>query len=227
MPDEVKRIVCLANSRKLSGRCIAGKELLPDGSIGAWIRPVTRRENGEVPLAACRYPDHGEIEVLDVLDIRLQRQSPKDYQQENWTLNPTNTWSKVRELPVQQVTELVDAVGLLWTPGHKTMHGLNDRVPFDEAVSFSESLKFIEVRNLKIRVFVPGESFGETRRRVQGRFRYNHLDYWLWVTDALWEREYLQKADGYYFVGQSYLTISLGEPHEGYAYKLIAAIITH
>ena len=35
MPTKtVKRIVCLANSRKLSGRCIAGKELLQDGRAG-------------------------------------------------------------------------------------------------------------------------------------------------------------------------------------------------
>jgi hypothetical protein len=30
----MKRIICLANSRKLSGRCIAGKEILPDERLG-------------------------------------------------------------------------------------------------------------------------------------------------------------------------------------------------
>lgn len=35
----VRRIVCLANSRKLSGRCIAGKELLSDKLIAAIIQP--------------------------------------------------------------------------------------------------------------------------------------------------------------------------------------------
>ncbi len=44
----LKRIVCLANSRKYSGRCIAGKELLADGRPGRWIRPVSARENEEV-----------------------------------------------------------------------------------------------------------------------------------------------------------------------------------
>ena len=29
----VKHIVCLANSRKMSGRCVAGKELLDDGGL--------------------------------------------------------------------------------------------------------------------------------------------------------------------------------------------------
>jgi len=30
----VKRIVCLANSVKTGGTCIAGRELLPDGQYG-------------------------------------------------------------------------------------------------------------------------------------------------------------------------------------------------
>jgi len=37
-----KRIVCLANSRKMRGRCIAGRELLPD-NVGPWVRPVSDR----------------------------------------------------------------------------------------------------------------------------------------------------------------------------------------
>ena len=32
----VKRIVCLANSRKLTGRCVAGKELLEGNRLGGW-----------------------------------------------------------------------------------------------------------------------------------------------------------------------------------------------
>jgi len=43
----VKRLVCLANSRKLSGRCVAGRELSGGRPIG-WVRPVSARENEEV-----------------------------------------------------------------------------------------------------------------------------------------------------------------------------------
>src|SRR5580658_3890257 len=37
---ETRTIVCLANSRRLSGRSIAGKEILADG-YGKWIRPAS------------------------------------------------------------------------------------------------------------------------------------------------------------------------------------------
>ena len=40
------------------------------------------------------------------------------------------------------------------------------------------------------------------------------------------EQLYLGKPNGEYPVGQAYLTISLGEPYEEYAYKLIAAVVT-
>lgn len=60
---------------------------------------------------------------------------------------------------------------------------------------------------------------------MQGFFRLGAEEYALWVTDPIYEREYLAKEDGRYGIGASYLTISLGEPFEGGTYKLIAAII--
>ncbi|HEY1360786.1 MAG TPA: hypothetical protein VGF60_01000, partial [Xanthobacteraceae bacterium] len=42
-----KTIICLANSRKMAGRCVAGKEII-GGKIGGWIRPVSGRPTGEL-----------------------------------------------------------------------------------------------------------------------------------------------------------------------------------
>ena len=40
-----------------------------------------------------------------------------------------------------------------------------------------------------------------------------------------YEREYLSKSDGEYEIGESYVTVSLYEPHNDACYKLVAAIM--
>jgi hypothetical protein len=75
----VKRIVCLANSRKLNGRCLAGKEFGGTG-VGAWVRPVGAREHGEVSEYERQYEDGSDPRVLDVIDVPLIGPQPKDFQ---------------------------------------------------------------------------------------------------------------------------------------------------
>jgi hypothetical protein len=45
------------------------------------------------------------------------------------------------------------------------------------------------------------------------------------VTDPVYERAFLLKPDGDHKLEESFLTVSLGEPHNDACYKLIAAII--
>ena len=231
MPDEVKRMVCLANSRKPGGRCVAGKELLLDGSVGAWIRPVTNQGSGAVPIWECMYADGTEPAVLDILEVPVLGQVPKDYQRENWELDPKRPWRKLGNITFEAAVECVDSVASLWRPGYSTYNGINDHVPLEEAKLEHDSLRLIFVNNLALSVMAPGENFGNPTRRVLGHFRHDELEYRLWVTDAAWEREYLNGPNGDYFIGGACLTISLGEPFENssgeyHAYKLIAAVIT-
>jgi len=220
-----KRIVCLANSRKMSGRCIAGKELLDDGKIGGWIRPVSARETEEVSEWERQYVDGSDPRLLDVIDVPLLYASPKSYQQENWLLAPEYYWEKVRLATATELPQFTDPAPPLWTDGYSTVNGHNDRIPLDQVSTITDSLRLVKVENLELQVSQPGMDFGNYRRRVQGRFRHNGVDYWLRVTDPVYERQYLQKPNGQYPMGECFLTVSLGEPFHGYAYKLIAAII--
>jgi hypothetical protein len=219
----VKRIVCLANSRKLSGRCIAGIELSGQQRIG-WIRPVSAREQQEVSERECQYEDGNGPQVLDIIDINFLEAQPKDYQQENWLLDHYEYWVKVGRLALDDLPRLVDPIAPLWINGRGTHNGLNDMVRLSLTGDLNSSLRLIWAKNLTLSVFKT-EGRGRSRRRVQGRFWYDGIQYWLWVTDPVYERQYLAKQDGDYDIGEKFLTISLTEPYNGSCYKLIAAII--
>lgn len=221
----IKRIVCLANSRKLKGCCIAGKEVLPDGSPGLWVRPVSAREHEEVSLPESRCTNGSIPQVLDVIEVPLLGAKPRDYQQENWLLDPKRKWKKGTALPFNHLHEWADHNGDLWVNGTSTFQGLNDQVPEQEAEAFRHSLCLIPVQDLALRVFAPNASYGNSQKRVNGHFSYNGTKYRLRMTDSNYEYAYLQKPIGLYHIGNCFLTVSLGEPYRGNAYKLIAAII--
>ena len=220
-----KRIVCLANSRKMSGRCIAGKEISAVGHSGEWVRPVSARPSEEVSEYERQYENGRDPRVLDVIDVPLLRPTPKDYQQENWLIDNQRYWVNVGRVSPADLDQLTDPTASLWLNNHSSYNGLNDRMPLEAARNLRESLRLIKLHGLTLLVSAPGANFGNFRRSVQGRFQYNGVAYWLRVTDPVYERRYLQQADGSYSVGECFLTISLGEPFQGHSYKLIAAII--
>lgn len=220
----VKRMVCLANSRKLNGRCVAGIELSGTQRVG-WIRPVSDREHEEVSEYERQYEDGSDPRVLDIIDVPLLSPRPKNFQQENWLLDPDHYWEKSGELEWNKLKRLADPVTALWINGYSTYNGINDKVPLPMTGDLDSSLRLIRVDQLTLSVFRPGEAFGNSKRRVQGRFRHGDAQYVLWVTDPGYETTYRAKDDGDYEIAESYLTVSLGEPYNNGCYKLIAAII--
>ncbi len=223
MNSPITRIVCLANSRKLSGRCIAGKELMAGGRIGGWIRPVSARPNEEVSESERQYENGDEPRLLDIIDVPLLRMTPTGYQQENWLLDPSRRWERVQRFDVSALDQLVDPIDVLWMDGHSSGSGSNDRIPLDDTISLNDSLRMIKVEALQVTVSPPDREGGSPVLR--GSFRYSTSDYSLRITDPEVEMRAAQLAYRDYTVGERCLTISLGEPFQGYTYKLIAGII--
>ena len=87
----------------------------------------------------------------------------------------------------------MDPEAPLWSNGYSTYNGQNDQIPLSVAESLDNSLRLIKVNRLELFVFQPGKDFDNPKRRVQARFRYKGSDYWLWVTDSDYERQYLQR----------------------------------
>lgn len=220
MPDAT--FVCLANSRKMSGRCLAGKAFY-NGSYSRWIRPITDR-----PTHALETPEHRIItgedsKLLDILAVQLLEPRANEHQQENWLMNVGVPLNKVGEFSLTEIHKLLDSPYSLWSVGSSSSSGLNDRVPYSEIADFENSLYLVQVENFKIERFF--EAHPHNRVTSRGIFTYGGHDYRLKITDPLFELEYNKKPAGIYSINKAAVTLSLGEVFNNHCYKLIAGII--
>ena len=222
--SDIKRIVCFANSRKMAGRCVAGKEVSDDNLPGGWVRPVSDREHESVSEQERQYSGGNEPQILDIVDVPLLNFHPKDYQQENWRLDPARRWVKVGNITWAELAQFEDAAAPLWINGCSSRNGYNDCVPESDAVSLTDSLRLIRVGGLTVTVSEPSRP-SANYPILRGRFNYFGEDYCFRITDPESESGSLSLPYGEYHVGERYLTVSLGEPFEGNAYKLIATIV--
>lgn len=216
-----KTIICLANSRKMSGRCIAGKEV-KDQHFGDWIRPVSARKTEEISEDERRYKNGESPSVLDIIQIPMIEHRPGLYQLENHLIDADLPWQRIRRASWREAIESVDLVeGDLWINGDHSKNGENDRIQGNLAYQMNNSLVLIKPNNVSIH-------FTEYRgkRRVRGKFDLNGRFYNLRLTDPEIERHYLKLKDGEYPIVGSLLCISLGEIFDGYAYKMIASVLT-
>lgn len=220
MPSTTKRIICLANSYKVGGRCIAGKEILPDGSVGEWIRPVSSRPKEGVSEIERHYEGEIEPAVLDVIEVPLISARPKMHQQENWLLDPDIYWEKVDRRTPTSLQRLADPVAPLWMNGYSSSNGENDRIPGYSINNVKTSLRLIRLPKLELQVT---SEYG--RKRVRGRFQFSRVEHCFSVTDPRYLQNYQSKYPNSYNIEECFLTISIGELYRGYYYKLIAAII--
>jgi|ERR1041385_8788902 hypothetical protein len=215
------RIVCLANSRKPGGSCVAGLEVTGPG-LGKWIRPISARPTEEVSLEERRYQNGQDVQLLDVVDIDFLEHRPHSCQVENHVIDDNVHWRLVGKLPNNQLRAHATAVGPLWLDASSSGKGLNDRVHGADADKLDHSLKLVLPGALRIRVVT---AYG--KRQVRAAFDLGEHQYDLTVTDPTLETRYLAKADGEFpYPGEAVACISLGEPYkDGYRYKLVASII--
>ena len=208
----------------MSGRCIAGKEILQGGNLGEWIRPVSAREHEEVSMLERRYQDGSDPSVLDIIDVPVLDPRPKNHQRENWLIDPNRDWVKIDQVHRNKLPLYTDSAETLWTNGYSSGKGQNDRIPISDAQKLITSLCLIKVSDLWVSVSVPYNDTASTPE-LRGHFRYNDCDYSLRITDPNAERLAKDLGYGDYEVGKRFLTVSLADPFDGHFYKLIAAII--
>ena len=193
----VKRILCLANSRKTSGRCVVGKEVLDPG-WGAWIRPVSTRPTEELSEEERRYENGEDPKIAEVIEVPFLEPQPHTYQRENHLIDDSKHWTRIGRCSWAELLTATDTVaGSLWPNGFSSSRGTNDRVPEEQATALDRSLYLIGPLPIEITV-EPGWG----KRDVRGKFEVLDVPYRLKVTDPLVERAYLQRANGTYKVAQ-------------------------
>ena len=221
----LKRIVCLANSVKTGGRCIAGKEVKGSG-YGGWIRPIGGRETDELLISECDLGAGAQPKLLDVIEVPLQGATPHNHQSENHLIHP-KPWRRVDKIAWSELKSISDQPPHLWQNHDHTKGGQFDCMSREDAFSFSTSLALIWVPKLIAEV---SPSPWKARKDYRGSFEYMGDMYKFKITDPAAVESLKTKGEGSHEIKAAFLTISLTEPWEkdnNRCYKLIAAIITN
>lgn len=219
-----RRIICLANSYKPRGRCVAGR-VFQDGSVGEWVRPVSAREGGELSPAECRYGMlRGSVAVGDIADVQLARPARQGHQLENHEIEGAGVWRKTgcatwTLLYACQDEDCPD----FWVNRGSSGRGLADRVPMSMAPEFSASLQLIYLPRMDLLV---GTGFDGVGKEIRACFSHLGQEYRLKVTDPAICDEMKAKPVGRYPVGMVLLCISISQPYKGHLYRLVATVIT-
>jgi hypothetical protein len=218
-------VICLANSKKLGGWCIAG--LRTDG--GGWVRPVADTCHGQFYPSHMKLPDGSQPRPLDLLRIPLKEPRPLKSQPENWLVS-AEPWDLLARPAPEAMLEGLDAA---LTRGPDLLGSDCDSVPesyFDTHPNAS-SLALIAPTGIRWRVT---KDFNG-KRQLRANFRVRNAKYDLGITDVEYERKtrgldvgtHAFTAAGISLSGASRirLTISLSEPFHGNCYKLVAGVI--
>jgi hypothetical protein len=215
-------MVCLANSRKYGGRCVAGLRL--DG--GGWIRPVSHYEHGTLLWQHYTLANGQEAAILDIIRVPLAEPASEPFQPENWRLTAGRS---------QLVGRADDSVvrGVLLPAldaGPRLFGNSLDSLGADNPPP-SSSLALVEPLSIHWRIRTRYTGSRQTRARFQ--FSGSHYD--LVVTDPRWEErlsvleygDHPASAAGLSDQDRVLFCVSLGEPLEtnNRRYKLVAGVI--
>ena len=215
-------ILCLANSKKHGGRCLAGLRW-PD--LQAWIRPVDpTREHGEVPSnrAQVNSPEGRRfIRPLDVINVDLIERAPTPSQPENWILG-SSPITLVQTLDIAEVASRLRSAADTATSVFDLDGGRE--VPLSVASQgLTKSIGLYEVQEPLFKKFERDDS---SAWKVD--FRYgNLLHRYFPVSDDLGVLVRLHQASHPTVRGSGrwFLTISLTEPWHGSHWFTVAAAI--
>jgi hypothetical protein len=213
-----KKLLCLANSTKYDGRCVAGVDI----ETGEWVRPVSDREHGELRANHWCTDRAYEPRPLDMVSVPLREPTPEPHHPENWSL-AEGDWRRLERGLTGQSTRVLK----------KTLHTGPDlfgdcksSIDYDTVTTspVESSLELIRPETTALYRHNYDES-----PRVE--FQLSGETYEMALTDPNWDERVVKTrypASHYLDDGQTVLlTISLGEEYErtNACHKIAAALI--
>lgn len=223
----VKKIILLANSRKISGRCLAGKDFADKNK---WLRPISERPSEEISEEERRYENGFMPNLLDIIQICFKNESPKLFQKENIIIDDKYYWEKKGEFSISDLKSLCDNPNELWINNFdKGYNYKNNCITEQDANLLNNSLYLITPQTLSLIVEKEWPDEKYSKRKVKAKFEFNNIVYIIAVTDPIIEKKYLGLNDGIYKISNPenniFMCVSLSLPFENFCYKLIASII--
>lgn len=215
-----KQIICMGNSYKNGGRCLAGIEVKRDfnGRLSVveningsprWIRPV----NGD---GNCGLPEFlvGSYEIFDILEIDITGIVPTGAHSENVHFSSIRKVGRLNRVNYS----------LLCDNNHNLLFGdRGNAITTDQFELCDYSLMFIKPENPIINTQI--NEYGHEKFRIV--FTYNGVRYDLPLTDTDYIRLLQQnrRQRGERTTGELFFTVSLGVNFHDMHYKLIAGVI--
>lgn len=215
-----KYFICLANSYKRGGRCIAGVEVLvnqddhweivrnKDGSPH-WIRPIDQHtEYGEILEGEARH-----IPLLSVVKLRDVVPCPHDSHSEDVNYMQMTT--------IGMISGNHEVLDLFTDNIHSEIFYTTELAISPETYAMGNySLMMIHPENIQFQ-----EDPTKNRARYRMLFSYHGANYDFSITDPVFYERVALQPDLITSLSDTYLTLSIGLEYEGRHHKLIAGLL--
>ena len=215
-----KYFICLANSYKHGGRCLAGIEVSfdvkdkpvmmrhPDGRP-RWIRPISTEPDGSIPNMIAQH-----IKLFSVIKLIDAIPCPNKAHVED-------TKYSQMECRYGHFTPNADLLKLCLDKKHQNIFYFQGKAVSAQMVErLDYSLMFIKPDDAQVYIDEERE-----KSKYRMKFSYYGLHYDFPITDPVFLESFKMHPERYSDLKDIYLTLSLGLEFEGFHYKLIAAVI--
>jgi hypothetical protein len=215
-----KYFICLANSYKHGGRCVAGIEIAfdaegkpviirhPDGRP-RWIRPISNDSDGSISNEIAQ-----DIKLLSVVKLTDAVPCPDKAHVED---------TKFSQMECQHGCFIpsADLMELCLDNKHQAIFYFRGKaIPAVMVERLDYSLMLIKPD--KAQAYVDEE---REKSKYRMKFTYYGSNYDFPITDPVFLEAFRTKPECYTDLKGIYLTLSLGQEFEGFHYKLVAAVI--